>query len=74
MLRAMTKAGNYASGAYDLASGELLGACIGFFGPPARAELHSHIAGVAAGRARPVGRVRAQGAPAGVVPAPRRAR
>src|ERR1700704_6318417 len=31
LLRAMTKAGNYASGAFDLVSGELLGACIGFF-------------------------------------------
>ena len=46
LLRAMTKAGNYASGAYDVASGELLGACVGFFGPPSLAELHSHIAGV----------------------------
>jgi len=56
MVRAMTKAGSYASGAYDLASGELLGACVGFFGPPAHAELHSHIAGVrAAGLGRSVG-------------------
>jgi predicted GNAT superfamily acetyltransferase len=56
MLRAMTKAGSYAFGAYDLVSGELLGACIGFFGPPARAELHSHIAGVGpAGLGRAVG-------------------
>jgi predicted GNAT superfamily acetyltransferase len=56
MLRAMMKAGNYASGAYDLASGEMLGACVGFFGPPARAELHSHIAGVrAVGLGRSVG-------------------
>jgi predicted GNAT superfamily acetyltransferase len=56
MLRAMMKAGNYASGAYDLASGEMLGACVGFFGPPARAELHSHIAGVRpAGLGRSVG-------------------
>ena len=56
VLRAMTKAGNYASGAYDLASGEMLGACVGFFGPPARAELHSHIAGVRqAGLGRSVG-------------------
>ena len=46
LLRAMTKAGNYAAGAFDQVSGELLGACIGFFGPPAHAELHSHIAGV----------------------------
>ena len=56
LLRAMTKAGNYASGAYDLVSGELLGACVGFFGPPAHAELHSHIAGVRpAGLGRSVG-------------------
>jgi predicted GNAT superfamily acetyltransferase len=56
LLRAMTKAGNYAAGAFDLVSGELLGACIGFFGPPAHAELHSHIAGVGpAGLGRAVG-------------------
>jgi predicted GNAT superfamily acetyltransferase len=56
MLRALTKAGNYAAGAYDQASGELLGACVGFFGPPAHAELHSHIAGVRrAGLGRAVG-------------------
>ena len=56
LVRAMTKAGNYASGAFDLVSGELLGACIGFFGRPAHAELHSHIAGVgAAGLGRAVG-------------------
>jgi len=56
LLRAMTKAGNYATGAYDAASGELLGACVGFFGPPAHAELHSHIAGVVpAGLGRSVG-------------------
>jgi predicted GNAT superfamily acetyltransferase len=30
LLRALTKAGNYAAGAYDAASGELLGACVGF--------------------------------------------
>jgi predicted GNAT superfamily acetyltransferase len=56
LVRAMTMAGNYAAGAFDLASGELLGACIGFFGPPAHAELHSHIAGVGpAGLGRAVG-------------------
>jgi len=56
LLRAMTKAGNYASGAYDAGSGALLGACVGFFGPPSRAELHSHIAGVVpAGLGRSVG-------------------
>ena len=52
LLRALTKAGNYASGAFDIASGELLGACVGFFGPPAHAELHSHIAGVVPGGLR----------------------
>jgi predicted GNAT superfamily acetyltransferase len=56
LLRALTKAGNYASGAYDVASGALLGACVGFFGPPSQAELHSHIAGVVpAGLGRSVG-------------------
>jgi predicted GNAT superfamily acetyltransferase len=56
LLRAMAKAGNYVSGAYDLASGELLGGCVGFFGPPSHAELHSHIAGVVpAGLGRSVG-------------------
>jgi predicted GNAT superfamily acetyltransferase len=49
LLRALTKAGNYAFGAYDVASGDLLGACVGFFGPPSHAELHSHIAGVRSG-------------------------
>jgi len=56
LLRALTKAGNYASGAFDVASGALLGACIGFFGPPSHGELHSHIAGVLpAGLQRSVG-------------------
>lgn len=56
LLRAMTKAGNYAAGAYDVATGALLGACVGFFGPPSHAELHSHIAGVLpAGLRRGVG-------------------
>lgn len=56
LLRALTKAGNYAAGAYDVASGALLGACVGFFGPPSHAELHSHIAGVVpAGLRRSVG-------------------
>jgi predicted GNAT superfamily acetyltransferase len=56
LLRALTKAGNYASGAYDAATGDLIGACMGFFGPPAQASLHSHIAGVLpAGLGRGVG-------------------
>ncbi|MGW6458785.1 GNAT family N-acetyltransferase, partial [Streptomyces sp. NPDC055078] len=44
LLRAMTKAGSYVSGAFD--GGELVGSCFGFFSPPARGALHSHLAGV----------------------------
>lgn len=56
MSLAMAKAGNYAAGGFDLVTGELIGACIGFFGPPSQAELHSHIAGVGpAGLGRAVG-------------------
>ncbi|WP_370950228.1 GNAT family N-acetyltransferase [Amycolatopsis sp. cg5] len=44
LLRAMVASGNYVSGAFD--NGELLGACFGFFGSPAKSALHSHIAGV----------------------------
>ncbi|WP_091291971.1 GNAT family N-acetyltransferase [Amycolatopsis xylanica] len=46
LLRAMVSSGNYVSGAFD--GGELLGACFGFFGSPAKSALHSHIAGVSA--------------------------
>jgi predicted GNAT superfamily acetyltransferase len=43
-IRALTKAGSYAAGAYR---GEVLvGASVGFFGPPAEGSLHSHITGV----------------------------
>ncbi|MFI6483485.1 GNAT family N-acetyltransferase [Nonomuraea sp. NPDC050663] len=53
-LRALAKAGGYVSGAFD--KGELVGACFGFFAPPACEALHSHIAGVAArARGRSVG-------------------
>ncbi|WP_242644704.1 GNAT family N-acetyltransferase [Streptomyces laculatispora] len=45
-LRALAKAGGYVSGAYE--GDELVGACFGFFAPPAREALHSHIAGVLA--------------------------
>lgn len=57
LLRAMDKAGSYVAAAFDGESGdELVGACIGFFGPPPHGALHSHIAGVAAGlRGRNVG-------------------
>jgi predicted GNAT superfamily acetyltransferase len=56
LLRALVKAGSYTAGAYDAASGQLIGACMGFFGPPAQASLHSHVAGVLpAGLGRSVG-------------------
>lgn len=63
MLRALTKAGNYVSGAFDTAgaaggpdTASLVGACVGFFASPADAGMHSHIAGVAAGtRGRAIG-------------------
>jgi predicted GNAT superfamily acetyltransferase len=44
LLRALTKAGNYVSGAFD--GSELLGACVGFFSAPAGTAMHSHVAGV----------------------------
>ncbi|MEV4145910.1 GNAT family N-acetyltransferase [Amycolatopsis sp. NPDC049691] len=54
LLRAMVSAGNYVAGAFD--GPELLGACFGFFGGPAKGGLHSHIAGVAtAGHGRGIG-------------------
>jgi predicted GNAT superfamily acetyltransferase len=46
LLRALTKAGSYVGGAFD--GDTLLGACVGFFGPPPGDEMHSHIAGVSA--------------------------
>ena len=54
LLRAFTKAGNYVAGAFD--DGRLVGACMGFFGPPASRTVYSHIAGVSpAVRGRGVG-------------------
>jgi predicted GNAT superfamily acetyltransferase len=47
LMRALAKAGNYVAGAY--AGGELVGACVGFFGTPADEVMHSHIAGVSPG-------------------------
>ena len=49
-LRAMTHAGNYAAAAY--LDGEMVGACVGFFGAPVGRVLHSHVTGVVE-RARP---------------------
>jgi predicted GNAT superfamily acetyltransferase len=46
MLRALSKAGNYVAGAFD-GDGHLVGASVGFFGPPDGRMMHSHLAGVA---------------------------
>lgn len=54
LLTALAKAGNHVAGAF--AGPDLVGACVGFFGPPAERSMHSHIAGVsAAARGRNVG-------------------
>ena len=54
LLRAMSKAGSYVAGAFD--GDEMIGACVGFFAPPAHVALHSHIAGVSpTARGRSVG-------------------
>lgn len=54
LMRALTKAGNYVAGAY--VGDRLVGACLAFFGAPAAATLHSHVAGVSSGgRGRSVG-------------------
>jgi len=54
LLRALTSAGSYLVGAYD--GTELLGACVGFWGPPDQPLLHGHIAGVSvAARGRELG-------------------
>jgi predicted GNAT superfamily acetyltransferase len=44
LLRALTKAGNYLTGAF--AGDQLVGACVGFFAGPAGTTLHSHVTGV----------------------------
>jgi predicted GNAT superfamily acetyltransferase len=53
LMRALIKAGNYVAGAFDDGAGNdrLVGAAVGFFGPPADKVLHSHIAGVSAATA-----------------------
>ncbi len=44
LLRGLVSAASYVAGAFD--GGELLGVCVGFWGPPGSRTLHSHIAGV----------------------------
>lgn len=44
LLTALSHAGNYVAGAF--ADGRIVGATAGFFGPPAKRTMHSHIAGV----------------------------
>ncbi|MBB3678273.1 putative GNAT superfamily acetyltransferase [Modestobacter versicolor] len=45
LMRALTKAGNPLTGAYE--GTRLVGACVGFFGAPGGTSLHSHVTGVA---------------------------
>jgi predicted GNAT superfamily acetyltransferase len=55
LMRAMTKAGNPLSGAYD--GTRLVGASVGFFAAPAGTALHSHVTGVArSAQRRSIGR------------------
>jgi predicted GNAT superfamily acetyltransferase len=49
LLRALAKAGNYVTGAFE--DTRLVGACVGFFRPPGDEAMHSHIAGVSAAAA-----------------------
>lgn len=49
LLVALEHAGNHIVGAYQ--DQQMVGAAIGFFGPPATAMMHSHIAGVSASSA-----------------------
>jgi predicted GNAT superfamily acetyltransferase len=54
MLRALATSGNYVVGAF--ARDDLVGSCVGFFGPPRTGTLHSHIAAVSPrARGRAVG-------------------
>jgi predicted GNAT superfamily acetyltransferase len=54
VLRALAKSGNYVVGAF--VRGDLVGSCVGFFGPPNTRTLHSHVAAVSSGgRGRGVG-------------------
>ncbi len=52
LLRGISSANSYVSGAFQ--TGQLVGACVGFWGPPESRSMHSHIAGVS-GKARGVG-------------------
>jgi predicted GNAT superfamily acetyltransferase len=45
-LRALTHSGNYAAGAFDLETGAMLAASIGFFGAPPWKTMHSDVTGV----------------------------
>ncbi|WP_139025125.1 GNAT family N-acetyltransferase [Paenarthrobacter nitroguajacolicus] len=49
LLRGISSANSYVAGAFQ--TGQLVGACVGFWGPPESRSMHSHIAGVS-GNAR----------------------
>lgn len=54
LLRGLSSANSYVAGAFQ--SGHLVGACVGFWGPPGSRTMHSHIAGVSGtARGRNVG-------------------
>ena len=59
LMQALSASGAYLVGAYERdgsTRGIMLAACVGFWGPPDRPSLHSHIAGVLAGaRGRDLG-------------------
>jgi predicted GNAT superfamily acetyltransferase len=55
LMRALTKAGNPLTGAYE--GDRLVGACVGFFAAPSGTSLHSHVTGVTrAAQRRSIGR------------------
>ena len=68
LLRALAKAESYVAAAYDGAT--MVGVCVGFHSAPAARAMHSHIAGVTSGCGRPPRGIRAEAAPACVVPGP----
>ncbi|ALE04172.1 hypothetical protein AL755_00115 (plasmid) [Arthrobacter sp. ERGS1:01] len=54
LLRGIRSANSYVSGAFQ--TGQLVGVCVGFWGPPESRSMHSHIAGVSGtARGRNVG-------------------
>ncbi|MFD4639031.1 hypothetical protein ACFWN2_17065 [Lentzea sp. NPDC058436] len=56
VVKAMADAGSHVAGAFDTAGDDLVGVCVGLWGPPDRPGMHSHLAGVlGSARGRHVG-------------------